>query len=101
MNANANNDLFRFRLTPGFVPKELEDRYMIALEYMKKPYASVLDYINSTIKSITMPSITLPTVVQTVGYGKKITYRGSQAPNDVFGQDLNITFKLEDKVIEI
>lgn len=96
MSLNATNNTFVFNMSRDFIPQELEDRYRIHLEMFQKPYASVLDYINSTIKSVTMPTLTMPTVTQKVAYGRDRTFRGSKAPNDVFTRELSITFKLVD-----
>lgn len=93
MNQNANQDLFIFNFPPNFIPKEIEDRYKIFLENYHKPYASILDYINSNIMNIGMPGLSFPVVSQTKMYGKDRKFRGGGSPYDAYQKDLNITVK--------
>lgn len=92
----SNGDNFIFNLPTDFIPKSLEDRYKIHLKNYRKPYASVLDYINSSIKDINLPGMNAPTVEQTEFYSKKRTFRGSASPYDIYTRDFNITFKSVD-----
>lgn len=93
---NTVSDSFKLHLSSNFVPKELELLYLPMVNARHGNFVSVVDYINHTIKDITMPSLTFPTVSQKVAFGKEYTFRGSGAPNDTFGRELNITFQLVD-----
>jgi len=93
MHHNSKSDKFIFNLPSDFIPKEFETKYMDRLEDMKKPYNTVLDYINSTILDINMPGIVFPSVKQTKIYGKERYFRGGTSPYDSYTRELNITMK--------
>ena len=96
MNHNSKQDLFIYNFPTNFVPKTMEDKYGVNLVNMHKPYASILDYLNSNILDINMPGLTFPTVEQTKPYGKVRKFRGSISPYDVYQKELNITMKFAD-----
>src|SRR6266403_269723 len=89
---SSNGDNFIFNLPSDFIPKVLEDRYKIHLNNFRKPYATVIDYINSCIKDINLPGMNAPTVEQKEFYGKARNFRGSASPYDIYTRDFNITF---------
>jgi hypothetical protein len=60
---------------------------------MHSVFDDVIDYLNNTIISVTFPGLTFKTSEQTKRYGKAINYRSSQAPYDVYGND--VTIKIE------
>lgn len=83
MNPNSQIDNYIFNFPNGFVPEPVEDRYKIHLKNFHKPYVSILDYINSNIKSITLPGLNASHVSQKKLYGKEVKYRGSKSPYDL------------------
>lgn len=59
-------------------------------------YDDVLEYLNSTIKSINFPGINLEPKTQTRIRGKKIQYKGSENIHDLIGGEITITLKSVD-----
>lgn len=96
MNQNSMNDRFHFNFPSTFVPQSIEDKYKIYLENFRKPFTSVLDYINSTILDVNIPALTFPTVSQKTMYGKEKSYRGSKSPYDVYNRTFTINMKSVD-----
>ncbi len=95
-NLSALNNQFHFNLPMDFVPEELEERYMKILKNWRKPYGSVIDYLNADIQDIGFPSLTLPTVTQTMKRGKETLWKGNQNIYDLFDKKASITFNSVD-----
>ena len=93
---NSQNNGFSLKLPKTFVPKEIEEKYYEILQRLPTPYKTALDYLNSTIQSITFPSISMDNVQQTYKYGKEIDRKSSQVFDDLFDKELTITFKSTD-----
>jgi hypothetical protein len=93
---NSTNDGFIFNFPADFVPAAVEERYKLFLEDQHISYASVVDYLNHTVKEITLPALTFPTVKQTKMYGKERKMRGATSPYDVYGHDFNIVVSNKD-----
>jgi hypothetical protein len=93
---NSNNDAFIFNFPTTFVPKDIEEKYDIFLKNHHLPYASLVDYLNHTIKEITLPAMTFPVVTQTKYYGKKREHRGSTSPYDLYARDFTMNIKSVD-----
>lgn len=96
MNPNSSPDNFIFSFPTGFVPKDLEDKWLIHLKNYRKPFTSVLDYINSNIQEVLLPGINVPTVVQKQMYGKEMNFRGSKSPYDITSREFSINLKNTD-----
>lgn len=99
MNHNSKQDKFIFNFPTEFVPKEINDKYMVFLDNTHKPYNNVLDYINSTIYDVTIPGMSFSTVDQTKIYGKRRTFRGGTSPYDAYSPDFNINLKNADFIV--
>ena len=96
-NVNAQKDSFIFNLPQDFVQPDLEKRYNDRfLKVYRKPYMTVLDYLNSTIESINMPSLDFGSVEQTGQYGVKNYYRSSKSPYNVYSREIEVTFGAKD-----
>jgi hypothetical protein len=96
MNPNSQKDNYIFNFPSSFVPKNLEDKWKIHLKIFRKNFPTVLDYVNSNIKDITLPGITIPTVVQKKMYGKDRNFRGSKSPYDLSSREFNVTMRNTD-----
>jgi hypothetical protein len=93
MNLATLNNQFHFQLPIGFVPESLEDRYMKLLNDARKPYRTVLDYLNSTIQSINFPSIEFPVTSNPQNkLRKQITWKTVGNIYDQFDKNVTITF---------
>jgi hypothetical protein len=62
MNLTTINNQFYFNLPSDFIPEKYEERYMKMLGNRRKVYSTVMDYLNSTIQSISYPAIKFPVV---------------------------------------
>ena len=96
MNPNSFIDNFIFNFPSNFVPKEIEDRWKIILKNYRKPFPTVLDYVNSNIKDISLPAMQIPDVKQTKIYGKERNFRSGVSPYDISSREFNITMKNSD-----
>ena len=60
-------------------------------------YDNVIDYINSTIKSVTYPGLNITTPEQTLIRGKKRAYKPSKNVQDILtAREINVTFRSVD-----
>ncbi len=96
MNPNSQNDNFIFNFPSDFVPDYIEEKYKIHLKNFRKPFASVWDYVNSNIKDVTLPGITIPSVVQKKMYGKERNMRSAKSPYDLSSREFTITLRNTD-----
>lgn len=85
------NNQFIYNFPLDFVPDELEELYFPLLKNQRKPYASVLDYLNSTIQDISFPGINYPLVKQVMKFGKETNWKGNQNIYDLFDKTGTIT----------
>jgi hypothetical protein len=93
MILSALNNQFYFNLPKYMLSKRLEDEFDKLMLKTMNPYDSVMDYVNSTIKEIVMPSITFNTVKQIKKFGKEIQYKEAKPIQDKFSNSINITFR--------
>lgn len=96
MRLNSQNNQFIFLLPSDFIDKEMYDRLQRIIDNLHMPYDNILDYINSTIKEITFPSLSFDSKDMTIKYGKKIEYKEAGNVFDKFQNELDITFKSVD-----
>ncbi len=96
MNPNSQKDNFSFLFPSSFVPKDLEDKWKIHLKNFRKPFPTVLDYVNSNIKDITLPGLNIPTTVQKKIYAKERNFRSSKSPYDLSSREFNLTLRNTD-----
>jgi len=99
MLLNPKSSSFYFVFPKGFFPDIISDKYMPYLKKQPIPYDTLQSYVNSTIQSVTFPSMTIDSVEQIRNLGKKITYKGSTPVQDLFTHDLTIGFKNTDGFI--
>lgn len=92
-NLNTLNNQFEFSLPPTFVPENLENRYISLLGAKRKIFRNVIDYINSTILTITMPSLKMDVVNNPqITKRKEIQYKIVKNVYDLFDKNITITF---------
>lgn len=89
---------FVFNLPTTFIPEELNIQYSKILKKNHIPYNSVIDYLNSTIKSITIPGLSVKIIEdQKMMYGKTILHKpATNAQDIVSSNEVNITFLSKD-----
>ena len=93
MNITTLNNQFHYNLPFDFVPETHEERYMKLLGAKRKIHNSVVDYLNSTIQSITFPAITFPTVSNPQNlHRKQIKWKTVGNVYDMFEDSATVTF---------
>jgi hypothetical protein len=93
MNNITLNNQFHFTLPDIFIPDELEERYIELLGSKRKLYTRVIDYINSSIQTITFPGINFPTVSNPQNLKrKKIKWKTVGNIYDLYDETITITF---------
>jgi hypothetical protein len=92
MRLSSQGSQFIFNLPSDFLPSEIIATYQPILEKNWVQYENVIDYLNSTIKSVNFPGITIETPIQTIMRGKQIAYKPSRNVQDIVGHDLQIKF---------
>ena len=99
MLINPKLNSFYFNFPKGFFSDRVVNKYE---DYIKKqpiPFDTVQQFVNSTIQSISLPSLSIDSVQQIRPLGKKINYKGSTPIQDLFTQDFSIGFKQVDGFI--
>lgn len=96
MSIPNSSDMFIFNFPKTFVPEHIEKNYKKFLKNSHKPYASIIDYINSGINDITIPALVFPKVKQQNIYGKDKNFRGATSPYNLYNRDFNVNVKLAD-----
>lgn len=99
MILNPKSNSFYFIFPKGFFPSVVTDKYLPYLKKQPIPFDDVSSYMNSTIRSIGFPSMTIDSVEQTRNLGKRITYKSGTPIQDLFSRDFNIQFKNVDGFI--
>lgn len=83
MRLSSQSSQFVFNLPSDFLPQEVVTTYKPILEKNWIQYESVIDYLNSTIKSISYPGLNLNLPEQTLWHGKKRSYKPATNINDI------------------
>ena len=97
MRLSTQNSAFIFQLPSDFIPQEIIRTYQPILEKNWVQYDNVLDYLNSTIKSVDFPGISFKVEEQIMIRGKKRNYKPSINVQDILTQrELSIVFRSVD-----
>lgn len=97
MRLSSQSSAFVFNLPSDLVPAEIAASYTPLLEKNWVQYSNVVDYINSTIKSVTFPGLTITTPEQNLMRGKVVNYKPATNVHDIFSsRKLEITFRSVD-----
>jgi hypothetical protein len=99
MILNPKSSSFYFIFPKGFFPEIVVDKYLPYLKKQPIPFDNVANYMNSTIRSIGFPSMSIDSVEQVRPLGKKINYKSGTPIQDLFSKDFSIQFKLVDGFI--
>jgi len=92
LRISSQSSQFVFNLPPDFIPPEIVQSYTPILEKNWIQYENVLDYLNSTIKSVNFPGINFETPQQNLIRGKIRKYKPATNIQDIVGHELTITF---------
>jgi hypothetical protein len=97
MRLSTQNSAFIFQLPSDFIPQEIIRTYQPILEKNWVQYDNVLDYLNSTIKSVDFPGISFKVEEQIMIRGKKRNYKPSINVQDIVTtRELSIVFRSVD-----
>jgi hypothetical protein len=89
---SSQGSQFIFNLPSDFLPSEIIATYQPILEKNWIQYDDVISYLNSTIKSVNFPGITIETPIQSIKRGKQIYYKPSKNVQDIVGHDITVKF---------
>lgn len=92
LNARANS--FYFVFPKGFFPSGVQDKYFQYIKSQSVPYDTLTQYMNSTIQSVSFPSLAATSVTQTRPLGKTITYQSATPIQNMFSQGFSVTFRM-------
>jgi hypothetical protein len=96
MFLNARYNQFKFFLPKDFLYRSVEEKYEDHLKQMSVPYKSVIDFLNSTIKSITFPGVQGGGTVTQYQAAKRVNYRQAFKFNQIVNRDFTVTFRMVD-----
>jgi hypothetical protein len=97
MRLSSQGSQFIFNLPSDFLPTEIVETYMPILEKNWIQYENVIDYINSTIKSVNFPGISFDMPKQITMRGKERQFKPSKNVQDITTtHDLTVTFRSVD-----
>lgn len=83
MRLSSQGSQFVFNLPQDFIPQEILNSYTPLLEKNWVQYENVLDYLNSTIKSINLPGINFDTPQQMLIRGKVRNFKPATNVQDI------------------
>ena len=97
MRLNSQASQFVFNLPADFLPTEILETYTPILEKNWIQYENIIDYINSTIKSVNFPGLNFDMPKQIMMRGKERQFKPSRNNQDIITtRDLTITFRSVD-----
>jgi hypothetical protein len=96
MSLASQGSQFVFSLPPDFLPVEIVETYKPILEKNMTYYDSVIDYLNSSIKSVNFPGLSVDLPNQMTYGGKKVERPSSKNVQDILSRELSITWYSKD-----
>jgi len=99
MILNPKASSFYFNFPKGFFSERVVQKYSKYIEKQPTPFDNVAQYVNSTIQSISFPSLNIDSVEQVRPLGKRVSYKSSTPIQDLFSKDISINFKAADGFI--
>lgn len=97
MRLSSQSSQFIFNLPSTFVQNEVIESYQPILEKNWVQYENVIDYLNSTIKSVNFPGISFEMPSQIMVRGKKRSFKPATNIQDIItSRTINITFRSVD-----
>ena len=92
MILNSKNNNFIVRFNKGFIYPEIVKRYETYLKRLPIPYESVQDYLTASIQAMSMPSLAVEPVEQTL-YEDPHSSKGGKRFETYLDRTFTITFK--------
>ena len=85
---------FIFNLPSDFLPPDVVNDYDGYIEMYQMPYSNIIDFLNSTIKSISFPGVSITANKQTINRGKVIFYKPATPVQDIVTtHEVNVVFR--------
>lgn len=82
-----------FNFPSDFLLPEVVNNYNGFIEYYHMPYDNIIDYINSTIRTVTCPGLSINVAEQRILRGKVMAYKPSTPVQDIFtSHEFTVTF---------
>jgi len=97
MRLSSQPSQFVFNLPSDFLPQEIISTYKPILEKNWVQYENVIDYINSTIKSVNYPGLSLNMPEQNLYHGKVRSYKPATNINDILSnREISVSLRSVD-----
>lgn len=97
MRLSSQGSQFVFNLPSDLLPPEIINTYTPVLEKNWVQYENVIDYLNSTIKSVNFPGISFEMPKQITMRGKERNFKPAKNVQDITTtRDLTVTFRSVD-----
>ena len=97
MRISSQSSQFIFNLPASFLPNDVLETYTPILEKNWIQYENVIDYINSTIKSVNFPGIAFDMPMQIRMRGKERNFKPARNVQDIITtRELQVTFRSVD-----
>lgn len=97
MRISSQSSQFIFNLPQSFLPAEVIETYTPILEKNWIQYENVIDYLNSTIKSVNFPGISFDMPMQIRMRGKERNFKPAKNPQDIITtRQLQVTLRSVD-----
>jgi len=97
MRLSSINSQFVFNLPSDFIPQEIINTYTPILEKNWIQYTNVVDYLNSTIKSVNYPGLAIETPEHKLIRGKVRSYKPAKNVYDIVStREITVTFSSVD-----
>jgi len=97
MRLSSQSSQFVFNLPSDFLTQDIISTYTPILEKNWVQYENVIDYLNSTIKSVSFPGLSITTPEQNLIRGKKRAYLPATNVNDIVTtREFTVTFRSVD-----
>jgi len=97
MRLSSQGSQFIFNLPSDFIKQEIIETYTPILEKNWVQYENVIDYINSTIKSVNFPGVGIDMPKQVNMRGKERQFKPAKNVQDITStHDLTVTFRSVD-----
>ncbi len=97
MRISSQGSQFIFNLPSSFLQSEIISTYTPILEKNWVQYENVIDYLNSTIKSVNFPGVSFELPAQTLVRGKQRMYKPAKNVQDIItSHELTVTFRSVD-----
>jgi len=94
MRLSTLSSSFIFQFPSDFLPPLVLHDYKGFLEKYQMPYDNIIDYLNSTIKSVSFPGLAIAAPSQTIIRGKKISYKPATPVQDIVAShEITVTFR--------